>query len=136
MKQFPFRRHQRLLSAAKFQAVFKQTEGRVSHTAFLMLARNTSPQQPGRLGLVVAKKHLKRAVDRNRFKRVVRDRFRLSQHALQGLDVVILARPGSGQLDSHQLAGELDKYWGKLVRRCHQASKPVTGNNRDTGRHP
>lgn len=42
-----------------------------------------------RLGLIVPKKILARAVDRNRFRRVLRETFRLSQHELAGLDVVI-----------------------------------------------
>jgi ribonuclease P protein component len=50
---------------------------------------------PARLGLVVAKKHLKRAVDRNRFKRLVRESFRSHQEQLAGLDVVVLARNGA-----------------------------------------
>ncbi len=42
-----------------------------------------------RLGLVVAKRLLSRAVDRNRTKRVLREVFRLTQHELDGLDVVV-----------------------------------------------
>ena len=40
-----------------------------------------------RLGLTVAKKHLKRAHDRNRIKRLVRESFRLSQHNLPSCDL-------------------------------------------------
>lgn len=119
MSQLSFQRHQRLLSPSQYKAVFDQTEGRVSHSAFLLLARKTQPEQPARLGLVVAKKHLKRAVDRNLFKRVVRTQFRLAQQQLTGIDIVVLARPGSREMDSRQLAAELQKYWPKLVRRCH-----------------
>lgn len=119
MSQLRFQRHQRLLTPSEYKAVFDKTEGRVSHSAFLMLARKTEPTQCGRLGLVVAKKHLKRAVDRNAFKRVVRTQFRLAQQDLIGIDIVILARPGSKDLDATQLAQELQKYWSKLVQRCH-----------------
>ncbi len=122
MSRLTFQRHQRLLTPAHYKSVFEQTEGRVSHSAFLLLARKTQPEQPARLGLVVAKKHLKRAVDRNLFKRIVRTQFRLAQEQLTGLDIVVLARPGSKQMDSAQLAGELQKYWPKLVRRCHNTS--------------
>lgn len=119
MSLFSFQRHQRLLTPADFKAVFDHTEGRVSHSAFLLLARQTQPGQPARLGLVVSKKNLKRAVDRNSFKRIVRTRFRLAQEMLAGLDIVVLARPGSRDLDSLQLAAELDRYWERLVQRCH-----------------
>ena len=42
-----------------------------------------------RLGLVVPKKVLPRAVDRNRTRRILREAFRLSQSGLGGLDVII-----------------------------------------------
>jgi len=42
-----------------------------------------------RLGLIVPKKAIFKAVDRNRTKRVLREAFRLNQLALGGLDVVI-----------------------------------------------
>lgn len=122
MSQYSFQRHQRLLTPSQYKSVFDNTDGRVSHSAFLLLAHQTQPEQPARLGLVVAKKHLKRAVDRNSFKRVVRTQFRLAQMDLVGMDIVVLARPGCKDFDSRQLAAELAKYWPKLARRCHNPS--------------
>jgi len=50
-----------------------------------------------RLGLVIAKRLLSRAVDRNRAKRVLRESFRLTQHGLNGIDVVVrLKTVGTG----------------------------------------
>ncbi len=42
-----------------------------------------------RLGLIVPKKVLARAVDRNRLKRLVREVFRLHQQGLSGKDVIV-----------------------------------------------
>ena len=42
-----------------------------------------------RLGLVVGKKQLKRAVDRNIFKRVIREQFRLCRAELPAVDLVV-----------------------------------------------
>lgn len=42
-----------------------------------------------RVALVVPKRHLRRAVDRNRARRVIREAFRLNQAELAGLDVVV-----------------------------------------------
>ncbi len=42
-----------------------------------------------RLGLVVGKKQLKKAVDRNTFKRVIRDQFRLCRATLPAVDLIV-----------------------------------------------
>lgn len=51
-----------------------------------------------RLGMVVAKRQFKRAVDRNRMRRIIRETFRLSSPELPPLDVVVkvLAVPPEG----------------------------------------
>ena len=47
-----------------------------------------------RLGLIVPKRHLPRAVDRNRVKRVLREWFRCRQDILRGQDVLVrITRP-------------------------------------------
>jgi ribonuclease P protein component len=47
-----------------------------------------------RLALIVPKRHLPRAVDRNRVKRVLREWFRRRQDSLQGNDLLVrLTRP-------------------------------------------
>ena len=52
------------------------------------------PNQHGcaRLGIVVGRKALPRAVDRNRFKRLVREQFRKVAAQLQPLDIVVQAQ--------------------------------------------
>ena len=42
-----------------------------------------------RLGLIVPKRHVRRAVDRNRMKRLLREWFRHYQERLQGSDLLI-----------------------------------------------
>lgn len=52
--------------------------------------------QPGRVGFVVGRKVLSRAIDRNRFKRVLREFLRSESAALAAFDVVIrVKRPVS-----------------------------------------
>lgn len=46
-----------------------------------------------RLGIVVGRKAVGRAVDRNRCKRWVREQFRATQGELAGLDVILRFRP-------------------------------------------
>ena len=123
MTQYRFQRHQRLLTPGDFQSVFDQVDCRVSHKAYLILARKTEPTQAGRLGFVVSKKNLKHAVQRNRFKRQIRSSFRHNQQQLLGLDIIVLARPGTAKFDSALLVKELEKGWQKLLSRCHNAEQ-------------
>ena len=48
-----------------------------------------------RLGLIVSKKTLPRAVDRNRAKRVIRETFRCHSIKSRGLDIVVLLKAAS-----------------------------------------
>lgn len=72
---------------SEFDAVFERPNTRVSAAPLWLAAR---PSQTGvpRLGLIVAKKVLRRAVDRNRAKRAIRESFRLRK-GLPPLDVVV-----------------------------------------------
>ena len=111
-----FCRQKRLLNSKEFQAVFDHNNCRVSNAGLLLLAYSNQRGYP-RLGLVVAKKHLKRAVDRNRVKRVARETFRAVQSDLGGVDVVFLARKGLGELTPGEQTRLFQKSWNKLVMR-------------------
>lgn len=75
-----------------------------------------------RLGIIIARKHVRRAVDRNRIKRLVRESFRHRQDRIPSLDVIVLARPGIGTLDNQQLYQQLDRLWGKLSQQVDSPS--------------
>ena len=59
-------------------------------------------QPPGRVGLVVGRKALPRAVDRNRFKRKLREVLRRERPHLEGYDLIVrLKRAAPGvELDA------------------------------------
>lgn len=75
--------------------------------------------------MVVGKRHAKRAVDRNRIRRRIRESFRLLQLPAN-LDVVILARPGAGSCEAQALTASLDQLWSRLARKVDERSKTVT----------
>ncbi|EKE83362.1 RNase P protein component [Idiomarina xiamenensis 10-D-4] len=81
-----------------------------------------SPNQQGqaRIGVVIGKKRAKRAVDRNRIKRQIRESFRLKQYKIPAFDIVIIAKSGITDLNNDELRRLLDKLWSKLSRRCEQ----------------
>ena len=64
---FSFSREARLLDAADYRGVFNAVESKASHRHLLLLARPNGLAH-NRLGLVVAKKHVRLAAQRNRIK--------------------------------------------------------------------
>ncbi len=117
--KFPFSKAQRLLTPADFTAVFKQTTLRVSHPSFLVLVRSNEQAQ-ARLGLVVAKKHVKRANQRNLIKRMARESFRHQQHHLPSIDAIVLARRGAGEFSSCELLAIFNGLWKRISRQAQQ----------------
>ena len=58
---------------------------------------HSMPSDSGpRLGVIVGRHAWPRAVDRNRFRRLVRETFRVLQHRLQQRDYVVRARKSQG----------------------------------------
>ncbi|MEG9480736.1 ribonuclease P protein component [Mannheimia indoligenes] len=123
MKKLNFSRELRLLAPVQFKAVFEEPL-RASTPQMTLLARENTLDNP-RLGLTVAKKHLKRAHDRNRIKRIVRESFRLQQHELPNFDFVFVAKGGIGKLDNATLFETLEKLWARHIR---LSKKPAQSN--------
>lgn len=70
-----------------------------------------------RLGLTISRRSAKRAVDRNRLKRLARESFR-SQCGLPAWDFVVLARPDAARADKQTLRASLDEHFKQLSRRA------------------
>ena len=71
-----------------------------------------------RLGMSIAARILRRAVDRNRVRRLIRESFRVHQLGLPAIDIVIGARAGVLAADNAQLRGALEKLWLKVNTAC------------------
>jgi ribonuclease P protein component len=65
------------------------SSGRRRRGEALVLQLRANGLSYGRLGLIVPKRHVPLAVDRNRIKRLVREWFRHRQHGLAGRDVLV-----------------------------------------------
>ncbi len=125
MKQ-TFGKSLRLLNSGDFQQVFDSASFRISHQHLLLLACHNGRGSP-RLGLVVAKKHLRLAVDRNRIKRLCRESFRKRQADFADLDLIILSRNGLDKLDNANVFSLLDHQWQRLLKKVRQqAEKPAS----------
>ena len=125
--QHRFTRQKSLLTPRDYKAVFDGNTLKISHPSLLLLAISASETASARLGLVIAKKHVRLAVQRNRIKRQLRDSFRHHQHALAGLDIVALARPGLWQLENTQLRTLIEAQWQRLLKQRQKAVQKNTG---------
>lgn len=125
---FSYPKSLRLLHSSDFKLVFDQPDYRASSREFLLLARCNQQTQP-RLGLVIGKKSVRRAVGRNRIKRVMREQFRLSQQQMGGFDIVLLARRGADQFDTPQLQVQLQSLLQQLNRGLSKRFPPRGSNN-------
>ena len=112
-----FGKDKRLLDAGDYSRVFDQPDARASHRHLLLLARNNQRDRH-RLGLVIAKKNVKLAVERNRIKRVTREFFRQLPDSEPHMDVILLARRGLDELDNASLSRTLEQQWQKLVNKA------------------
>lgn len=80
---------------------------------FVLKSLPTNRQAP-RLGLVIGRKLARRAILRNRIKRVIRESFRLSQGRLGGLDIVVRLNAKPETADNETLRRQIDDLLGRL----------------------
>ena len=119
-KVFSFPPQLRLKKPAEFKKVFANPV-KSSDQYFTLLAIRNDLDHP-RLGLAIAKKNIKKAVDRNVIKRTVRENFRIKQHDLGNIDIVVLARREAVDAPLDLLRKSLERHWLKLVSRCDSYS--------------
>lgn len=117
-----FPKQSRLLNSCDFKPVFADPSARASHPNILLLARSNDLTYP-RLGMVIAKKHIRLATQRNRVKRIIRESFRHQQDYLGGIDVIVLARRNLDQLSNPDVQQLLSKQWRRLHKSQQKHNK-------------
>ncbi len=109
-----FPRARRLTRPAEFGRVFNRSQ-RSSDQYFTVLANDNDGQDP-RLGLAISKRAAKKAVQRNRLKRLVREVFR-RQKDLPAKDFVVMAGSAAKTASNSQLRASLDRHFRRLADR-------------------
>lgn len=116
MPDFSLPKRHRLLSPSDFERVFAAKQSATDRRITMYGLRNECGH--ARLGLV-ASRRIGNAVKRNRWKRLLREAFRLEQHELPPLDLVCIPRAGSEpelatvRQAIRRLAGKLDRRTGE-----------------------
>ena len=67
-----------------------------------------------RLGMAVSRRNARRAVDRNRLKRLIRESFRGAQQVIGNFDLVVMAKPAALTVDNATLRRSLANQWQRL----------------------
>lgn len=111
----------RLLTASDYKNVFDKSQLKVSSRYFLVLATTNSLPTP-RVGLVIAKKNVGKAVHRNRIKRLIRQSFRTQKSTLNNLDLVVLARKDADKLENQAVVDQLSQLWQDLAKKLDRMS--------------
>src|SRR3990167_10506871 len=104
-----FPKKHRLSSKADFQFVFAKPH-KIKHKSLVALYR-ANQKLYSRLGMVISKSIIKRAIDRNRIHRIIRERFRSHHETLTGLDIIVLIRSEWCALDKKSLREDIDQLW-------------------------
>ena len=111
-----FPRTARLTQRREYDHVFQAPERKSSDRCFTVLGRSRLQGEPARLGLVVAKRQIRRAHERNRVKRLVREAFRqLPQREKAALDIVVIARAAAQDTDNAALFRTLHCHFQRII---------------------
>jgi ribonuclease P protein component len=111
-----FPKHYRLIKTDEYSSVFGFRRALKSRHFLLHYRPRGADETPGaRLGLVVAKRFLRRSVDRNLVRRLAREQFRLLRAELRSSDFVLrlVAKPSA--LDRQAMAQEIHALLSKAT---------------------
>jgi len=113
-------RESRLRRPGDFAAL-RTSSGRAGGRCFHLRYRGNELGH-ARLGLAISKRVSKRAVERNRIKRLLRESFRRIRHQLPAIDMMVMAREQAAGVTGPQLLAEMDQMWKKLLASHAQTS--------------
>jgi ribonuclease P protein component len=106
----------RLRSKLQFDAIYAGGK-RIDDRFFGLRIKPNGLEHP-RIGLAVAVKTAGNAVARNRTRRLIRESFRLAQHALPAVDVVVAAKNPTREAPAAALRASLATLWHRVASTC------------------
>lgn len=124
MSELSFNKQAKLVKTDEFSSVFNFRK-RIS-SQHLVIHYQPNTKQHARLGLVVGKKIAKLAVHRNYMRRVLREFFRLNQHEITHVDLVIRVQKQFDRVDFIQIKDQFDGLMNKLNQKSKLSSQLVS----------
>ena len=103
-----------LRQPADFTALRRQGK-RVAAKFFQAQYRINDAVPAARLGMAVSRRVSKRAVVRNRIRRIIRESFRLHRPLLPACDVLVIANAIAAQQSNQDLRGDIEAVWARLA---------------------
>ncbi len=104
MTDFSFPKENRLRKRREFREVYEK--GRRFTTRYFVIHILPNPFGRPRLGITVTRK-VGKAVVRNRWKRLIREAFRLNKHRFGGWDIVVTVKRGYNPPGFHEVERDL-----------------------------
>jgi ribonuclease P protein component len=116
MQRLTFPAHKRLRRKSEFDVAYAR--GRRFGNGFFAVTASSNDKHGARLGMAVAVRIAGNAVERNRIRRIIRESFRLHQHALPAFDLIVSARPKASGAPAAELHASLVALWKKVIEQC------------------
>jgi ribonuclease P protein component len=112
----------RLRRKSDFEAAYAR--GRRFGNGFFAVTAKPNDTGAPRLGLAVSVKNAGNSVERNRIRRTIRESFRLHQHELPPVDLVVSARARARDATGEELRASIALLWKKVAEQCAASSQP------------
>ena len=104
----------RLGGRGAFDKAFKSGRTERGNALVARFVENGGVQ--ARLGVVVPRRAIRKAVRRHRIKRLIRESFRHHKDLIPGWDIVVQARSGLDRIDNAAIAATLEQLWVDIQR--------------------
>ena len=104
----------KLNNKAQFDAVFASRK--IVNSRFFKIFWGAGSCSTARIGVSVAKRNVAKAVNRNKFKRLVKESFRLNSDSLPIVDIVLVVKKEAELQTNDAFFVELNKKWQQLTK--------------------
>lgn len=112
--KYRFPREVRLVAKSQFDKVFGEAQQKISSEVFTLFFCRNDVDYP-RVGIIVSKRNVSKSAERNYFKRIIREHFRLTKNKLKNIDLVVFVNKVRRKLSKKELNVFLEKQFSKIM---------------------